>query len=348
MKEKESLSKELFFSLTLDFLDIYIPQVHNSKQTRKTYRDGLTVFRRYVTDEKHISLKKFTFAQCTFEFVLDYRNWLLDVRRYEKSTVNNRLAVLKTYLLYAASREISLQQVYLNVTEVPFLRLPRVIRPIIDNTETLKALLDAPPNTRLGCRDTLILSMLFDTMIRVDELVHLDVKDVRIDVEIPYLFIHGKGDKERTVAISDGLVPLIMAYIREFFDDDHPDRMHPFFYTTIHGIDNRMSERNVERIVKKYADIVRKDHPDLPPSVYPHMFRRTRGTGLYRDGVSIEAIAVAMGHASTQTTKDHYAFPSLEQKKAVMEQGDGLVISKSEKREWPDNEDEIARLCGLR
>ncbi len=347
MKEKELLSKELFFSLTLDFLEVYIPQVHNSKQTRKTYRDGLTVFRRYVTDEKHISLKKFTFAQCTFEFVLDYRNWLLDVRRYEKSTVNNRLAVLKTYLLYAASREISLQQVYLSVTEVPFLRLPRVIRPIIDNTETLKALLDAPPNTRLGCRDTLILSMLFDTMIRVDELVHLDVKDVRIDVEIPYLFIHGKGDKERTVAISDGLVPLIMAYIREFYEG-RPDRMHPFFYTTIHGIDNRMSERNVERIVKKYADIVRKDHPDLPSSVYPHMFRRTRGTGLYRDGVSIEAIAVAMGHASTQTTKDHYAFPSLEQKKAVMEQGDGLVISKAEEREWPDNEDELARLCGLR
>lgn len=344
---KEPLCKELFFSMTLDFLEVYIPQVHNSKQTRKTYRDGLTVFRRYVTDEKQLSLRKFTFSQCTFEFVLDYRNWLLDIRRYEKSTVNNRLAVLKTYLLYASSREISLQQVYLSVTEVPFLKLPRVIRPIIENKETLKALLDAPPNTRLGCRDTLILSMLFDTMIRADELIHLDVKDVRLDVEIPYLFIHGKGDKERTVAISDRLVPLIRAYIREFYDD-HPDRMHPFFFTTIHGIDNRMSERNVERIVKKYADIVRKNHPDLPSSVYPHMFRRTRGTGLYRDGIPIESIAVAMGHASTQTTKDHYAFPSLEQKKAVMEQGDGLVISKTEEKEWPDDEEEIARLCGLR
>ena len=75
------------------------------------------------------------------------------------------------------------------------------------------------------------------------------------------------------MAISDGLVPLIMAYIMEFYDDDRPDRMQPFFFTTIHGIDNRMSERNVERIVKKYANIVRKDHPDLPPSVYPHMFR---------------------------------------------------------------------------
>jgi hypothetical protein len=31
-----------------------------------------------------------------------------------------------------------------------------------------------------------------------------------------------------------------------------------------------------------------------------------------------------------------------------MEQGDGLVISKKEKAEWPDNDDEIARICGLR
>ncbi len=270
-----------------------------------------------MTDEKNLSIRKFTFSQCTFEFVLDYRNWLLDVRKYEKSTVNNRLAVLKTYLQYASSRNISLQQIYLAVSDVPFLKVPKVVRPIIEDTAALQALLDAPPNTRLGCRDTLILSMLFDTMIRADELIHLDVKDVRIGVEIPYLFIHGKGDKERTVAVSEGLIKLIKAYVAEFFGDDS-DKTHPFFYTTIHGIDNRMSERNVERIVKKYADIVRNDYPDIPASVYPHMLRRTHGTGLYRDGVPIEAIAVAMGHSSTQTTRDHYAFPSLEQKKAVM------------------------------
>lgn len=78
------------------------------------------------------------------------------------------------------------------------------------------------------------------------------------------------------------------------------------------------------------------------------MFRRPRGTGLYRDGVPIEVIAVAMGHASTQTTKDHYAFPSLRQKRAVMEQGGGLVVSKREDPEWPDDDEEIAKLCGLR
>ncbi len=344
---KTICNSELFFSMTLDFLEVYIPQSHNSKRTKKTYQDGLTIFRRYVTDEKNLSIRKFTFSQCTFEFILDYRNWLLDAKKYEKSTVNNRLAVLKTYLQYAASRNISLQQIYLAVSDVPFLKVPKVVRPIIEDTAALQALLDAPPNTRLGCRDTLILSMLFDTMIRADELIHLDIKDVRIDVDIPYLFIHGKGDKERTVAVSEGLLKLIRAYIAEFFDDGY-DKTHPFFYTTIHGIDNRMSERNVERIVKKYADIVRSDYPDIPSSVYPHMLRRTHGTGLYRDGVPIEAIAVAMGHSSTQTTRDHYAFPSLEQKKAVMEQGAGLVISTKEDRQWPDDENELARICGLR
>jgi len=344
---KSTLNKDLFFSMTLDFLDIYIPQSHNSSKTRKTYQDGLTIFRRYVTDEKHISLKTFTFAQCTFDFVLDYRNWLLDVKGYKKSTVNSRLSAIKTYLCYAAAKDVSLQQVQLSIAEVPFLRIPKEIRPIIEEQETLKALLDAPPNTRTGCRDTMILSILFDAMIRADELIHLDLKDVRIDAEYPYLFIHGKGDKERTVALSDGMVPLIQAYIKEYFEVD-ADKTHPFIYTTIHGVEHRMSERNVERIVKKYADIIRKDHPDLPDTVYPHMFRRTRGTGLYRDGVPIEAIAVAMGHASVQTTKNHYAFPSLKQKKAVMEQGNGLVISKKEEQEWPDDDEEFAKLCGLR
>ena len=34
-----------------------------------------------------------------------------------------------------------------------------------------------------------------------------------------------------------------------------------------------MSRRNVERIVKKYADQVQRDHKELPESVYPHMLR---------------------------------------------------------------------------
>lgn len=345
---KKGLGKKLFFSMTMDFLEIYLPQGHESSKTVKTYKDGLTVFRRYVTDIRDFSMKEFSFEQCTFDFVLEYRNWLLDSQKRKPSTVNNRLAVLKAYLHYAAAKDITIQQVQLSISEVPFLKVPKVIRPIIEGVDTMKDLLNAPPNTKLGCRDTMILSMLFDTMIRADELIQLNLKDVQLNAETPYLFVHGKGNKERTVPISDEVILLIKAYLNEFHSEEFDPNV-PFIYTTIHDATHRMSERNVERIVKKYADITRKKHPNLPDTVYPHMFRRTRGTGLYRDGVAIEAIAVAMGHASIQTTKDHYAFPSLEQKREVMNQGDSLVISKNTvEKEWPDNENELARLCGLR
>ena len=56
---KRTLDKKLFFSMTLDFLDVYIPQDSPSAKTVKTYRDGLTVFRRYVCDEKHLSIPCF-------------------------------------------------------------------------------------------------------------------------------------------------------------------------------------------------------------------------------------------------------------------------------------------------
>ena len=37
-----------------------------------------------------------------------------------------------------------------------------------------------------------------------------------------------------------------------------------------------------------------------------YMLLRTRGTGLYRDGVDFAAISVLLGHADMKTTRDHY------------------------------------------
>ena len=54
-----TVKKKLFFSMTLDFLETYIPQDSPSLKTVKTYRDGLSIFRRYVSDEKGISMKRF-------------------------------------------------------------------------------------------------------------------------------------------------------------------------------------------------------------------------------------------------------------------------------------------------
>ena len=148
--------------------------------------------------------------------------------------------------------------------------------------------------------------------------------------------------------ITELTIKLVEAYIKEYHCN-RKDNDHPFVYTVIHGVTNRMSERNLERIVKKYADIARNGLASLPESVYPHLLRRTRATGLYRDGVDIELIASTLGHSSIQTTKDHYAYPSLEQKRVALEKGQvGTISSPDEDQEWPDDEGELAKLCGLR
>ena len=75
--KKKSENGELFFSRTNDFLNKYLPlQAGKSKNTIETYRDGLTVFRRYVTDTRGQSIRKFRFSDCNSEFILDYLAFL--------------------------------------------------------------------------------------------------------------------------------------------------------------------------------------------------------------------------------------------------------------------------------
>jgi hypothetical protein len=76
------------------------------------------------------------------------------------------------------------------------------------------------------------------------------------------------------------------------------------------------------------------------------MFRRTRATNLYQDGVAIELVSTVLGHAWTDTNKNYYAKASVEQLRGALES----VPTPTEKEEllWVGNEDEIARRCGLR
>lgn len=70
---------------------------------------------------------------------------------------------------------------------------------VIEDKEVISMLLSAPGTSRIEIRDRIILVILYDTAIRADELLCLNVTDVNISCSEPYLRIHGKGDKERIV-----------------------------------------------------------------------------------------------------------------------------------------------------
>jgi len=338
---RSKFKKKLFFSKTLDFLDLYLPeQAMKSKNTIETYRDALTVFRRYVTDTLHLSIRSFGFEDCTHDLLLDYLRFL-SKKGNAAATCNNRLAAIRAYLWYAADEDISLQSVALAASHVPFLKVPKLTREILEE-EDLSALLSAPGNTKKGKRDRFIMILLYDSAIRVSELLSLDVRSVNLNAAIPYIRVYGKGDKERIVAITDMTVNHLKEYMKIYHPDDDAD--FPLIYTVTKGRRDRMSVGNVERIIKKYAEQIRPDHPNLPKSCYPHMVRRTRATNLYQDGTELELVSRILGHASTETTR-LYAVPSVEMMRKVMETG---RLTTDEKQEWPDDEAEMARLCGLR
>ena len=339
------LAKNLFFSMIADWLKDYIPHKSKTAKTAEAYSKAMAIFRRYVCNVKHVSMRTFKFRDCSFEFLLDYRNWLMDEKKYKPATVNHRLTVVKAYYKYAAARDPALAQAYLGLTEVPNAPNPITIRELIEDHNDLKALLHAPHNhTKCERRDKLILGILYDTAIRAEELVKLSLRDVHIKLEQPYLNIDGKGARQRMVPITSNMLPLVEDYIKEF----HPepcDYDEPFIYVCLKGERKRMTVRNIERIVKKYADRARETKPNLPDPVYPHMLRRTRATLWYREGVPIETIASLLGHENIETTRAHYAKPSMEMKRESSERM--MAQYDAEEQEWPQDDEMLAEEIGI-
>ena len=114
----------------------------------------------------------------------------------------------------------------------------------------------------------------------------------------------------------------------------------------IKGELSAMTERNVQRILKKYEVVLKEKYPDLP-KLHPHILRRTRATKWYRAGVPMEVIAEILGHASVDTTRKSYAFSSPESLKSHIEKIN-KDESETEEKLWIGEEEKLSGMCGLR
>lgn len=343
MRTKKQEPQLLFFSQTLNYLKTYLPhQMGRSPETIRSYTDSLSSFRKYILNEKGISIAKFTFEDCTKELILEYLAYLKE-HGISPATCNVRLSALKNYVNYAADNDIALQSVALRVSKVTALKIPKREKKLL-SIEALKALLAQPNNSKIGMRNKTIMILLYDTAIRLHELIDLNINDV----DLNGLTVHiasGKGNKERTVAITDITAEHLKNYMSAYHKDT-TDMNDFLFYTIIKGRKGRISSSTIERFIQKYADEARISSPDMPERVYPHLLRAERTTMLYRDGVDPIILAQILGHSDIETTKI-YAIPSIEQLREAMEKV-SMPIDASEKPLWEGDEDEMARSCGLR
>lgn len=342
MKKSKTSQLGLFFSLTWEFLEEYLPkQAGRSMATIESYRDSLTLFRRYLTEHQHKSIATFRFSDCTKDCIFDFRDYLKQ-NGNKPSTINVRVTAIRAYLNYAADKDISIQSVVLAISKIPPLRAIQAEKEILSEG-ALNAILSAPPQTKMGLRDRAILIMLYDSAGRLDELLSVRLSDITLDSEYPAVLLHGKGSKERRTHLTEKTVEHLKQYMQVFHANSARDAY--LFSTTIKGKTDKMSSGNVQRLLTKYANAARKTCPDMPASVHPHMFRRTRATNLYQDGVALELVSAILGHEHLETTKI-YALPSVSQLRDAMESVPTPVAD--EEPLWVGNEDEMAHRCGLR
>lgn len=337
-------SSNLFFSMTHEFLDIYmVKQLGRSPDTIESYRDDLTLFRRYVLSELNISITKFTFAQCTRNLIFGFLEYL-ETQGNKPGTRNQRLAALKSYLWFAADKDVTLQSIALEVSRVPQCKNPATEKYMLSE-DALNVIFSQPASTRMGLRDRTMMILLYDSAARLAEILNLRVNDICLNEKNPYIRVVGKGSKERVVAINVKTVKHVKQYLDVYRSMDNPDT-NLLFYTIIKGRAGGMSEGNVERFIQQYADKARESCPDIPLRVHPHMLRRTRATNLYQNGVELALISRILGHAFLDTTRV-YAKPSLAMMRKAMDYVD-VPQTKDEKPLWIGSEEEMAKLCGLR
>ncbi len=143
-------------------------------------------------------------------------------------------------------------------------------------------------------RDLAIICTFLDTGMRVSELAGIDLRDILFKTH--KIEITRKGGKEDWVPISDFAEQAIKDYLIIREKEYKPEENETALFLSSHH--KRMSVRNLEILVTKYADIA------IPQKkITPHKLRSTYATSLIRLTGDIYMVAENLGHSSLNTTK---------------------------------------------
>lgn len=139
--------------------------------------------------------------------------------------------------------------------------------------------------------------VMLHTGLRVSEVSNLRLGDISISPRKGEVIVRGgKGEKFRTVALNSNVRKALQAYLSERPCVDHD-------YLFIGQKGKPVRPPGIYYLIKKYAYDARID------SVSPHTLRHTFGKNLVDAGVSLDRVAMLLGHKNLDTTRI-YTTPS--------------------------------------
>jgi integrase/recombinase XerD len=290
-------------ALVQDFFEKHLPvERHASRHTLLAYRDSLKLFLRHAAQRIGCAADELDFAVLEVDMVRSFLHGLEAQRKCSARTRNHRLAAIKTFVRYVASVAPEHLERCRRIRELRPAGFEHPEIKYLDDDEVLKLVKAAA-----GRRDRALLLLLYNTGARVQEIVDLDLCDLRLD-PVPIVTLEGKGRKQRTCPLWTRTVEALQAWLAERGGEGEP--------VFLNAQGRRLSRAGVSYILRKLADRVGVC-PRNSKSVSPHVIRHTTAMHLLHAGVDITTIAAWLGHSQLSTTHAYVEIDLRMKQKAI-------------------------------
>ena len=259
-----------------------------SANTLDAYTRDVAKFHQYVQLQP-VALTPATVATHHVQAFLKY---LYDLQLGARSQARI-LSGLKGFFRYLQLEDhIETDPTALIDTPRPSQKIPDVLS--YDEIQRMLAAIDL--STDHGVRNRAMLETLYACGLRVTELTTLRLSNLYLD--IGFVKILGKNDKERLVPIGETAVKHIRLYragVRRAMSNIHPDHADTLF---LNRRGKGLTRMYVFTVVKELARAV-----GIDKRVSPHTFRHSFATHLVEGGADLRAVQDMLGHESITTTE---------------------------------------------
>jgi len=246
---------------------------------------------RKLNDFLMIEKKSLSFINVNLDIFQEFLAFLNDFGLNEKSQARI-ISALKTFYKFLVIENI--------ITENPasLLEGPRLSRKLPDTLsfEEIQQILDSIDlSLENGTRNKAILEILYSCGLRVSELINLKLSNLYLDVD--FIKVIGKGNKERLVPIGSVAKKIINIYTKEIRNKIKIKKGNEnFLFLNRRGA--KLSRVMIFYIVKEATK-----NAEITKDVSPHTFRHSFATHLIEGGADLRAVQEMLGHSSITTTE---------------------------------------------
>lgn len=328
-----------FSEILSRFLTSELPVSRNvSTNTIISYRDAYILLLVYADELMGIKPEKLKIKDITVEAIMDFLNWLEQVRNNSISTRNQRLAAVHALFRYIQSQAPEYMFQSQQIMAIPFKKNAKKLIGYL-SVEQTRDLLSAPDVTcKKGRRNQAMLCLLYDSGSRVQELADLKVMNLRLDAPAQVM-ITGKGRKTRNVPLMDKTVNIMNAYLLEN-GLTKPDKVDTPLFFNSRG--KKLTRQGIAYILNKYVEFCNLE------DVSPHKIRHTKAMHLTEADVNPIFIRDFLGHTDLKVT-EIYSKTSIKMKKQALEKlsQEQMPLPDTETKDWNKDKDLMDWLSSL-